>query len=87
MTEWYSPKEKLPCIPIGQHSINVYTASLQTDGKYFYWDACVMTFDPDYCGRETLFHSVDCYDERDTPDFWCYLPFPPNELIDMLTGR
>lgn len=80
MTEWYSPAEKLPHVPLVQDNITVYTAKLESDGKYFYWKTSLLTFNPGYHGK-SLFHSIDCYDDCEEPDFWCYLPDPPRELI------
>lgn len=39
MTEWYSPKEKLPRIDWGAQSLDVYTITLKNDGQRFF-QAC-----------------------------------------------
>lgn len=73
MTEWYSPKEKLP---VEDETV----IGIKYSRGFCY--ACLRFKHKECCWKNDLNNRV-----LDPPDFWCYFPAPPKALINKLNDN
>ncbi len=85
MTEWYSPKDKLPKIEDytsdgkPSSSIWIYAALIEKNKEPVYLDAY-------YYYEKSIWVTHDSL-LMPEPQYWCYFPTPPQELIDKLKEK
>lgn len=86
MTEWYSPKDKLPKLENYKDEISPFNSpdtSVWVYGALIEPNKAPVYLDTYYVYKKEIWLTHDSY-RMPSPTYWCYLPEVPQELIDKL---